>query len=490
MVESAPNPANRRGNLRGSCAQTPDLTAIDLTQFEDLNLVMRAVCHDWEVAQPIRDAICDQLIPAMEANEASSRSVCRKARRTIHLVRLMLCMDERNRRDEGRPPAIRLRKRVSERIPEPWPDYADAADAAPIFWNDGETMWLFWGAVKLLGGPPFQFITSTDSGATWSPAQTPSFTGPVGTFTPQPVNSIVRDRDGTIYLPVDGKGAQTALFATSDNGKTWRDTGGRTGGRHTSFVLGKDGSIIGYGGKNSDIDGFMPRSVTRDGGKTYQNSKTEFMPLGGGQRPSVIRLASGRLFFVADTLSSDVPGGRNASFIGLSDDEGQTWKRRELPIKSTCGYVTAMQTPNRVIHIVTSKTQPVALHIELNEAWAMEGGEPMQQNTTVRDGQTEQTSSAQWSGGIASDGNYRLDGTQTFVYASGAKQWESTYAAGRRVGTETFWSPDGQKKWERIFDPSGTWTWRIFDEEGKVQAGSTWKGKTLIDPAPAVARSP
>ena len=115
LVESAPNPANRRGNLRGSCAQTPDLTAIDLTQFEDLNLVMRAVCHDWEVAQPIRDAICDQFIPAMEADEASSRSVCRKARRTIHLVRLMLCTDERNRRDEGRPPAIRLRRRVSER---------------------------------------------------------------------------------------------------------------------------------------------------------------------------------------------------------------------------------------------------------------------------------------------------------------------------------------------------------------------------------------
>ena len=370
-------------------------------------------------------------------------------------------------------------------MPEPWPDFTDAADAAPVFWNDGAgKMWFFWGSPRMLAAPPFQFMTSTDSGATWTAAQTPRFTAPIGTFTPQPVNSVTKDRDETIYLAVDGKAAETALFATSDNGKSWRDTGGRTAGRHTSFVLGKDGSLIGYGGKNSNIDGFMPKSITRDGGKTYTNSATEFKPLAGGQRPSIIRLASGRMFFVADTLSSRVPGGRNASFVALSDDEGQTWTRRELPIKSTCGYVTAMQTPNGVIHIVTSKTKPAAVHIELNETWVLQGGDPTPQPTNVRDVHAEKTATAQWSGGIADDGNYRLDGTQTFFYDNGKKRWESTYAAGRKIGTETFWDRDGHKEWERIFDNVDGWTWRVFDHDGMLRAESTWKGKVLIDPAP------
>ncbi len=135
-------------------------------------------------------------------------------------------------------------------MPEPWPDFADAADAAPIFWNDKGTLWLFWGSPRLMGGPPFQYMTSTDNGATWSAVHMPVFPEPVGDYTPQPINSIVRDRSGTIYVPVDSKGSASVLFATSDEGKTWRDTGGRTGGRHTTIVLGKDdGSIIGFGGK-------------------------------------------------------------------------------------------------------------------------------------------------------------------------------------------------------------------------------------------------
>ena len=170
-------------------------------------------------------------------------------------------------------------------MPEPWPDFADAADAAPVFWNDRGKMWFFFGSPRMLGGPPFQFMTSTDSGATWSAIEFPHLQGEVGKFTPQPINSVVRDRAGTIFLPVDGSGGQSVLFASKDNGKTWYDTGGRTAGRHTTLVLGKDGSLIGFGGKNTNLDGFMPKAITRDGGKSYEKSKTPFQPLGSGQRP-------------------------------------------------------------------------------------------------------------------------------------------------------------------------------------------------------------
>jgi len=161
-------------------------------------------------------------------------------------------------------------------MPEPWPDFADAADAAPVIWNDNGRMWFFWGSPRLLGGPPFQYMTSTDSGATWSAVTLASLSGAVGKFTPQPINSVVRGRDGVIYLPVDGDGGNSVLFASRDGGASWSDTGGRTGGRHTTFVVGKDGALIGFGGKNTNIDGFMPKSISRDGGKTYEKSKTPF----------------------------------------------------------------------------------------------------------------------------------------------------------------------------------------------------------------------
>lgn len=342
-------------------------------------------------------------------------------------------------------------------MPEPWPDFADAADAAPVFWNDHGRLWFFWGCPRLMGAVPFQYMTSDDNGATWSAVQYPHFTGPVGYYTPQPINSIVRAADGTIYMPVDAKGGTSVVFATSDNGKTWRDTGGRTGGRHTTLEIAKDGALVGWGGKNTNIDGFMPKATSRDGGKTWQLSKTPFKPLGSGQRPSIIRLASGDLFFVADWSARKVPGPRReGAFVAISTDDGETWTQRDLPGIKTVGYVTATQAPDGVIHVVTSKNKP-DYHIELNEAWVMHGGPE------------------------AAHGRHLLNGTETFRYPNGRKQWEVTFKEGRRTGTEALWTPDGKRCWEKTYRGGGEWTWRVFDKSGRQTAESTWKGKNLLD---------
>jgi hypothetical protein len=371
-------------------------------------------------------------------------------------------------------------------MPDPWPDFADAADAAPVFWNEHGALWFFFGSPRLIGAPPFQYMTSKDNGATWSDVRFPDLQGPVGPYTPQPINSIVRAHDGTIYLPVDGKGSTSVLFATRDNGKTWYDTGGRTAGRHTTLVLGKDGSLIGIGGKNSNIDGKMPVAISKDGGKTYTKSATEFLPLGSGQRPSVIRLASGRLFFVADYMVRKGPGPkREGAFVALSEDDGATWSKRELPGITTVGYVTATQGPNGVIHIVTSHNQPHDVNIDLNESWALLGG-PEQSDTQVHDVKSYHEEFSKkprctWSAGLSDAGNYLLDGKQTFYYETGRKQWEATFRAGRKVGTETLWKPDGVKQWERIYEPGNRWTWSVYDGAGHLQAQSRWQGKDLTD---------
>ncbi len=378
-------------------------------------------------------------------------------------------------------------------MPEPWPDFADAADAASVFWNDRGKLWLFWGSPRLLGAPPFQFMTSTDSGATWSTVEFPKVTGVVGKFTPQPINSVVRGSDGTIYLPVDAAGSTSAVFASKDDGKTWFDTGGRTAGRHTTLVTGKDGSLIGFGGKNSAIDGFMPKAVSHDGGKTWEKSKTPFQPLGSGQRPSAIRLASGRLFFVADLFDKKKLGEKDAgAFVAVSDDDGVTWKTRRLPGLATVGYTTATQAPNGVIHIVTSKSKPES-HIELNEAWVMEGGPPAAPPDAYSGGYLKKyreeypggSTKATWGSSVAYGWRYVLDGRQVFYYESGQKQWEATFRSGRKTGVENWWDASGAKRWERTHGADGTWTWRIYDATGKVSAESRWLGKKMVDANPA-----
>jgi len=163
-------------------------------------------------------------------------------------------------------------------MPSPMFDFADLNDHAPLLWRDGDRLYIFWGNPRFRQGRafPFNWTWSDDNGATWSEISFPNFKGQVGCHSKQPINSALRDLSGTLYVSSDGCGGRSVLWATKDNGKTWYDTGGRTGGRHTSFVLLGNGGILGMGGKNTDIDGYMPKSISHDGGRTWVVSKTPF----------------------------------------------------------------------------------------------------------------------------------------------------------------------------------------------------------------------
>jgi hypothetical protein len=215
--------------------------------------------------------------------------------------------------------------------------------------------------------------------------------------------------------------------------------------------------------------------------------------LGSGQRPSVIRLASGRLFFVADgfTSKSKKPSAkREGSYVALGDDDGANWIRRDLPPEiKTVGYTTATQAPDGVIHIVTSKNKP-NFEIELNEKWVQDGGPETPPARTVHATQAYKESypngkiRAAWQAGVGEDGTYLLNGTQTFYYEDGNKQWQAHFVAGEKRGVETFWNPQGRKLWERHYAANGEWNWILFDAVGKPQARSEWRGKLLIEAKP------
>jgi formylglycine-generating enzyme required for sulfatase activity len=407
-----------------------------------------------------------------------------------------------NKEDDPDQTVLIMRRRAGAEdwdMPEPWPAFADAACAAPVFWNDRGYLWLFWGFPRLIGAPPFAFTTSSDNGVTWAPIQFPRFTAPIGRYVSQPINSIVRASDGTILIPTDstgrdddGNGSISAVWATHDEGKTWYDTGGRTAGRHTTIVLANNGEILGFGGKNSSIEGRMPLATSSDGGKTWKKSKTPFDPLTSGERPSVIRLASGRLFFVADyNPNREKHIHKDGAYVALSDDDGKTWKQKRLPANIlTVGYVTATQDPDGVIHIVSSKNT-VNYEIELNEAWALDPSDPdstaasepltISSVITHRENWPNGKLKAAWSAGRASDGRILLEGQQTLFYETGAKQWVATFHAGNKIGDEIFYRTDASKLWQKTYAADGTWTWRNFDAAGKQTSESHWRGKTLLD---------
>ncbi len=386
-------------------------------------------------------------------------------------------------------------------MPSSFMDFPDANDHAPLLWNDNGKLRFFWGNPQLDGGYPFQWAVSTDNGASFDEIKFPVFQGPVLSHSRQPINSAFRGLDNTLYVASDGVGGASVLWASKDDGATWFDTGGRSGGRHTTFAQLKNGDILGLGGKNTNIEGFMPKSVSSDGGKTWKVSRTPFAALASNQRPTIIRLQSGRLFFAADyqKRGGGQPLGitQKGAFAALSEDEGKTWKIKKIPGAllhetdqpwgETLGYAVARQAPNGIIHLITTMNHP-SLHFALNEAWILseKGNYAEQKMNDPYSGRISKVehfeekhsngkSRIEGSGGIADDGRYLLEGPQVWNNANGNKKWEAAFERGRKVGKETYWNMDGKKIWQWEHDPKGISRWTQWWPNGQLKAQSTWK---------------
>ena len=399
--------------------------------------------------------------------------------------------------------ASRLRFGADEwDMPSRFMDIPTANDHAPLLWNDGGTIHLFWGGPNQYGGYPFQWCSSTDSLASFGEIKFPRFRGRVGLHCRQPINSAFRDAGGNVYVATDGIGSESILWVSPDNFGSWRDPGGKSGARHTTFVPISRGRILGIGGKHGSIGGFNARSISDDGGKSFEVSASAFPPLGSGQRPTLIKLASGRLFYATDyrnfALGGEAASKKQNSLVALSDDEGQTWRMKRLAGAQlhgdgdniTVGYAIARQGQNGLIHLITSLTRP-ALAFEMNEAWLLDEKAETRSDVELRAGPPATIKNvrrfkeyypdgkikATYSGGKAEDGAFLLHGIETWYYEDGQKAYEVTFNHGGKVGVETCHSRDGAEKWRWEHRRDGSSGWTQYWPNGQKKAESIWKNK-------------
>lgn len=292
--------------------------------------------------------------------------------------------------------ASRLRHGAEEWEPaSPFWDAPDRNDHAPALWFDGEKrLHLFVGLSTAATWGPLAIVmrTSDDSGATWSAgtAVIPEHGG-----RRQPVESVIRTKEGAIVLPCDaspgGRGG-TALHFSYDNGQTWSDPGGSILGIHGGVVQLGDGRLYGLG-RAQPIDGRMPQSISSDLGKSWEYSASPFPPIGGGQRLALLRLAEGPLFLASFSDKpmeiTDVSGKQRpitGLFGALSYDDGKTWTKTRLisddgpereveqmdghPFKLSAssgepkGYLSICQGLDGVIHLISSRQ-----HYAFNLKW-------------------------------------------------------------------------------------------------------------------------
>ena len=401
----------------------------------------------------------------------------------------------------------------------------DRNDHAPAFFFDGKnTIYHFNGlsAAATWGNLATIMRTSTDNGATWSKAR---LINPEHGLRHMPVESVFRTSEGYIILPCDavtGGNGGTAIHISRDNGETWTDPGagreapkfleGETGawiaGIHAGVVQLKDGSLMALGRGNS-INGKMPMSISRDMGVNWTYSASEFQPLVGGQRLVLKRLMEGPILLVSFTnpntgMKLEDSAGKELRLFGmfaaLSFDEGKTWPVKKLlteggPAREIDGggntgkfimdpthaepkgYLAAKQTPDGLIHLITSKQYYV-----FNLAW-------LRQETTEAQNQAATERNDSLVPGVVidhspADTGIYIGSPSITVLPNGFYIVSHDFfgPATKEDQTVIFRSKDAGRTWEKLTDFYGQYWSTIFTHEGElyIMGTSTHNGNIVI----------
>ena len=206
--------------------------------------------------------------------------------------------------------------------------------------------------------------------------------------------------------------ASSVVLVSTDSGRSWRSSGGYMSGI-SQFVVLHDGTwlALGRGGGVAPTAATpgMTRSVSHDFGVTWEHGwAPDLWPISYGLRHVLFRLDEGPLLLISFTHGSNVTTvtGKQRRFTGLyvatSVDDGASFQIRKplvdehapasgtvLPTEdgvqwtmtnSTAeprGYTSARQTPDGLIHVLTSR-----LSYHFNLAW-LESPPPDAPNSPV-----------------------------------------------------------------------------------------------------------
>jgi sulfatase modifying factor 1 len=311
--------------------------------------------------------------------------------------------------------ATRLRQGTEQwETPSLFWSAADRNDHSCSLWTDPDTGSLHHyqgtGSHPNQGNQILFMRTSTDNGATWSE---PRIINDVRSMWNPHV--VTRTQEGVLVLTSDFNFDQPMwgrIIISKDGGQTWIAPKGRIHGQHPGVVELKDGSLMAVGRDNwneqhSAVTGIgLPISTSKDLGESWSYRREPALGTGidWRQRPVLIRLAEGAILYVGFTdkggftksptnqgiVIVDAAGKERkvfGMFSALSFDEGVTWERHKLLTpgpeareydgggntnlftadathSEPAGYIQAIQTPDGMIHLISSK-----LHYRFNYTW-------------------------------------------------------------------------------------------------------------------------
>ncbi|HIJ72415.1 MAG TPA: SUMF1/EgtB/PvdO family nonheme iron enzyme [Planctomycetes bacterium] len=298
--------------------------------------------------------------------------------------------------------ASRLRCGEKEWLPAaPFWDGPDRNDHAPGLLRDKDgTIYHFNGlsaASRYRKNLVLIMRVSEDNGASWSRAR---IINPTRGLPNQPIPSTIVTNEGYFVVPCDWPwhedGRATGLWISRDKGHSWEMAPGRIAGIHAALAQLYYGGLLAIG-RASDIDGRMAKSVSIDMGRSWSYSASIFPSIGGGQRAVLLKLKGGELLLVSfgKDMKRIYPDGKEVKVSGLyaalSYNEGRSWPVRKLVtpggppgkfdggahtddfiLSETSaeprGYMDGLQTPDGMIHLISSK-----LYYTFNLAWLKEG---------------------------------------------------------------------------------------------------------------------
>lgn len=240
---------------------------------------------------------------------------------------------------------------------------------------------------------------SSDNGRTWT---RPVLVNKEHDLGNQLVAGMIKTREGVLVQVCDahpGGVAGSVVHISRDSGYSWERRGdpsnltfteGGSGpdiaGIHAGVVELADGRLMAFGRgvKLKDESGVMrmPVSYSSDLGNTWTWKASPFPPIGTGQRLVLMRLREGPIMLVSFAPESGM-------FASLSYDEGESWTEpktltdgRVMQLEGGAwtgsftldashsepkGYLAATQTPDGIIHLLSSLN-----HYRFNIEWLQE----------------------------------------------------------------------------------------------------------------------